>query len=1101
MERTFEFVGTRLRRVTDDAGTVLLERRFDEMGMVTEARHLEGVLSTWLPDGVLEVHRERQGGGPAEVVRYRPDALGRVVEIDGPDGRLQYIYEGASSRLIAVRTSEGAETAFRYDEQGLLREVEDPDGHRVRLTRNSDGLPESIEDGVVTQRFDYDSSGRITHQSYGQYLTRYRYDEVGRPTSESTGDAIRAYRYDDAGRLDRLADPQGVQQLRYDDVGRLIEVSDTTNETVRLTWDGDGAPKASVDGFVRPNEDTTGVELIPTDRVITGMAAGDSTFRDESGNLVAFDPRGRPLAIQTSGGVMRRHFDGDGRLAALSLPDGRSFEIERSPAGRPTVITDDAGRRTQMSWNGAYLDRLVTPSGVELEYSWNSAGQLATVAAGPLRWTYRYDDHGNLAEVATPEGVVRYEWDLAGRPARTTSPNGSQTTYEWAGELLQAVTAEGDELIALEWDELDRISRIATLEGEERFVYDETGNLASHELSGHGEVAYAYLDGRVAEVRTGSRTESWIWTGDSVSEVRVGDDPDDRYSLVWAHPGQIERIDREGSPVVAIERNDAGLPVSVTAADDDGPEGVASFAWAADRSLTSAEIDGEQLRVRTDPDGRIIRARTNDAALEVAYQDGAPTSILGGDTRLTFDYREGALSRSTLEHDDERAALDWDAGRRISSFMTSEGDGRFEYLSDGRVDTIAYDDDVREVSYGDGRADSSGTGDELLDALFDDAGHATAAAAAVAVGPRVPYFELLPPELGVSLPTVATAPDVVDAFLGANVPLPPSPLIGDGDPEGLALRAADAILLGAATFDIPTGPTTSTEITLTPRTDQLEQLLQDASTTVAAASILEHLSPDPCLICRVRGAAMEVLGGIGGGIVSGWRFVRDNPFVQAALTITFLALEGVVPAAGIARAALLLLVLIDPSNVSGSIQSALLAPTQALVRLVSGPSLADVVLVTLAAASVAPVVGGLTRRTPLWSASTHRLVAPSRDLAQRTARFVDQLPCRLDGVVCVSRTRFGPAATHIDDAIATGHGRFLTTDYAGAAARRRDALRGVARFPGLDRDEYPFAFTRQGGTGASVRAIDPSANRAAGAYIRGQLPSRSGYRLLVRTVA
>jgi hypothetical protein len=171
------------------------------------------------------------------------------------------------------------------------------------------------------------------------------------------------------------------------------------------------------------------------------------------------------------------------------------------------------------------------------------------------------------------------------------------------------------------------------------------------------------------------------------------------------------------------------------------------------------------------------------------------------------------------------------------------------------------------------------------------------------------------------------------------------------------------------------------------------------------------------------------------------------------------------------------------------------------MRLFSRPSLADAVLVTLTAASVAPVVGGITRRTPLWGAGTRRLIAPTRALTQRTAHVVEQLPCRLDRVVCVSRTRFGAAATHIDDAIATGHGRLLTTDYAGAAARRRDALRGVPGVLGLDRDEFPLAFTPQGGTGASVRAIDPSANRAAGAYIRGQLPSRSGYHFLIRTVA
>ncbi len=55
MERTFEFVGPALRVVTDDAGAVLPERRFDQEGLISEARGPEGILSTWLPGSVVTV--------------------------------------------------------------------------------------------------------------------------------------------------------------------------------------------------------------------------------------------------------------------------------------------------------------------------------------------------------------------------------------------------------------------------------------------------------------------------------------------------------------------------------------------------------------------------------------------------------------------------------------------------------------------------------------------------------------------------------------------------------------------------------------------------------------------------------------------------------------------------------------------------------------------------------------------------------------------------------------------------------------------------------------------------------------------------------------
>ena len=86
-------------------------------------------------------------------------------------------------------------------------------------------------------------------------------------------------------------------------------------------------------------------------------------------------------------------------------------------------------------------------------------------------------------------------------------------------------------------------------------------------------------------------------------------------------------------------------------------------------------------------------------------------------------------------------------------------------------------------------------------------------------------------------------------------------------------------------------------------------------------------------------------------------------------------------------------------------------------------------------------------------------------------------------VINISRSRYPESAAHIEDAQAAGQPTTLTIDRAGAAARRREALSGTPARSGLDRDEYPPAMFREGGKGASVRHIDPSDNRGAGACI------------------
>lgn len=60
-------------------------------------------------------------------------------------------------------------------------------------------------------------------------------------------------------------------------------------------------------------------------------------------------------------------------------------------------------------------------------------------------------------------------------------------------------------------------------------------------------------------------------------------------------------------------------------------------------------------------------------------------------------------------------------------------------------------------------------------------------------------------------------------------------------------------------------------------------------------------------------------------------------------------------------------------------------------------------------------------------------------------------------------------------------------DREGKAARRTEALKGKERAPsGQDRDEYPPAMFKEGGSGTSVRNINSSDNRGAGAAIGNQ---------------
>ena len=86
-------------------------------------------------------------------------------------------------------------------------------------------------------------------------------------------------------------------------------------------------------------------------------------------------------------------------------------------------------------------------------------------------------------------------------------------------------------------------------------------------------------------------------------------------------------------------------------------------------------------------------------------------------------------------------------------------------------------------------------------------------------------------------------------------------------------------------------------------------------------------------------------------------------------------------------------------------------------------------------------------------------------------------------IVTISKKKYGEAADHIDDAIRDGHPDILTIDRVNTNSNRSLSLKGYDKVKGKDLDEYPPAMFKEGGSNASVRAIDPAANRGAGACI------------------
>ena len=177
------------------------------------------------------------GGGDTPVVsaELRHDLAGRVVAVDGNDGRrTRYAYDPAG-QLVAVGSG-GDDWRFTWDRAGRLVGEETPLGPR---------------------RFAYDAAGQLTGLEGPAGTARIEWDRCGRRLAEHGPDGGgRRFRWDAAGRLTGvdIVGSGGVTRSRrlvHDPLGRLAEVDgapvrwDLTGSLERL-WSVGGHPQPSV---------------------------------------------------------------------------------------------------------------------------------------------------------------------------------------------------------------------------------------------------------------------------------------------------------------------------------------------------------------------------------------------------------------------------------------------------------------------------------------------------------------------------------------------------------------------------------------------------------------------------------------------------------------------------------------------------------------------------------------------------------------------------------------------------------------------------------------------------------------------------------------
>lgn len=115
----------------------------------------------------------------------------------------------------------------------------------------------------------------------------------------------------------------------------------------------------------------------------------------------------------------------------------------------------------------------------------------------------------------------------------------------------------------------------------------------------------------------------------------------------------------------------------------------------------------------------------------------------------------------------------------------------------------------------------------------------------------------------------------------------------------------------------------------------------------------------------------------------------------------------------------------------------------------------------------------------------------------QTNQISNEKSSSYDKVIQFPSKKYPETAKHIKDAIDKGKSKVCTIDRNGAETNREQSLKNVPTKKGYDRDEWPMAFCKEGGTGADIEYINPSDNRGAGSWVSHQVHDiPNGTRLL-----
>jgi RHS repeat-associated protein len=523
----------------------------------------------------LQAIRNRQG--QQLTITRSEGQKGNITQITSPHGRwVKFTYNG-SHDITEIKDDAGRSLKYAYNKEGLLESATDPAERTTKYEYNSSGEMTSITDprGNKYIETEYESHGRVSKQKMANGgIFEFNYALNGEGNVESTTiteprENIRKITFNTEGYSTSETQALGssIEQKttfeRQANTGFLLSSTDPRSRKTAYEYDSYGnltavtrlAGTSSAQTYKYTYEPGTNELAKETDPL------GHSTTYEYNG---AGEMVTRRDAL---GHTTHYEYDSDGQLTLITDPLGHKTTITYEH-GEPTSVTDPLGRTTtqfvdtlgrvasttapagQRTTNAYNKDnqllKTIDPAGDETSYEYDADGDLAATTdplkhkttfaytkmdlleseEDPLekKTTAVYDGEGNLTELTDRRGKVdKFTYDALNRLTEAKYGVSGETAestikYEYDnGSRLTKVIDSTSGTYTPEYNELNRLTSLATPQGTIKYEYDEANRRTSMTAPGQEAVKYTYDEAnRLKEVKRGTQTVSFAYNEDNL---------------------------------------------------------------------------------------------------------------------------------------------------------------------------------------------------------------------------------------------------------------------------------------------------------------------------------------------------------------------------------------------------------------------------------------------------------------------------------------------------------------------------------------------------------------------------------------------------------